>query len=275
MRTFHAGGTASVGGDITQGLPRVEEIFEKRKPKSPAIVNKVDGIVSEIRDNGKEKIIVVLPDIAEKSKTKKKASASIEYSLNYKRMLFVKVGDTVKKGDIITDGSADIEEVFEYGGREKAENYIISEVTKPYELQGETVSRKHIEVIVRQMFSRKKVRDAGDTNLSTGEVVDNFELSKENKMAKVAGGEEAKTESVVMGITESSLSRRSFLSAASFQHTTRILISSAIRGSVDRLVGLMENVIIGRLIPAGTGFVGSQKKKMVDTLKGETEGEVA
>ena len=273
MRTFHSGGTASVGGDITQGLPRVEEIFEKRRPKNPALVNVVDGTITEVKDLGKEKIIKVLADAEEKGgKGKKK---ELEYSINYKRMPLVKAGDKVKKGDIITDGSADIEEVFKYAGKERAREYVISEVSKIYELQGETVSRKHIEVIVRQMFSRKRVKDNGGTTLSVGDIVDPMILASENEKATKAGLEEAKAESVVMGITEVSLSRKSFLSAASFQHTTRILINSAIRGSVDRLSGLMENVIIGRLIPAGSGFKGSPKQKMVDALSEKNRQEAA
>ncbi|MSU54961.1 MAG: DNA-directed RNA polymerase subunit beta' [Candidatus Taylorbacteria bacterium] len=273
MRTFHAGGTASVGGDITQGLPRVEELFEKRSPKNPAIVNRADGVISEIKDSGKEKIIVLIPDIAEKSKTKK-AKSEIEYSLSYNRMPLVKAGDVVKRGDVITDGSADIDELFKYAGREKTEDYIITEVTKPYELQGETVSRKHIEVIVRQMFSRRKVLDAGGTTLSAGDIVDLHQLTLENLTAKEGGLEEAKVENLVMGISEVSLSRKSFLSAASFQHTTRVLINAAIRGNEDKLVGLMENVIIGRLIPAGTGLAGGAKATMIEEKLRELRGRV-
>ncbi|MES2088155.1 MAG: DNA-directed RNA polymerase subunit beta' [Patescibacteria group bacterium] len=273
MRTFHAGGTASVGGDITQGLPRVEELFEKRAPKNPAVVSRVDGVVTEIRDMGKEKIIIVVPDIADKSKTKKKAE--IEYTMGYARISFVKVGDTIKKGDVITDGSVDIDELFKYAGHEKTEDYIIAEVTKPYELQGETVSRKHIEVIVRQMFSRRKVLDGGGTALSTGEMIDLYQLHLENEKAKEAGLEEAKVEPVIMGISEVSLSRKSFLSAASFQHTTRVLINAAIRGNEDKLLGLMENVIIGRLIPAGTGVVGGAKANLIKEKRAEKEAEAA
>ncbi len=265
MRTFHSGGIASVGGDITQGLPRVEEVFEKRKPKNSAIVSEISGVVTSIKDLEKEKIISIIPELEDKGKGNKK-TAEIEYSINYKRMALVKVGDKVKKGDIITDGSADIDDVFKYAGREKAMNYVISEVSKLYELQGETVSKKHIEIIVRQMFSRKRVKNSGDTGLSIGDLVTNFELMEGNDKAKAAGGEEAKTEPVVMGITEISLSRKSFLSAASFQHTTRILINSAIRGNADKLVGLKENVIIGRLIPAGTGFKGSKKYEMIQEV---------
>ncbi|MFA6898454.1 MAG: DNA-directed RNA polymerase subunit beta', partial [Candidatus Paceibacterota bacterium] len=267
MRTFHAGGTASVGGDITQGLPRVEEVFEKRSPKNPAVVNRVDGMVTEIKTDGKEKIIVVTPEIHDKSKTKKKAE--VEYLVHYKRMPLVKVGDKVLKGDIITDGSADIDEVFKYAGKERAESYIISEVSKLYELQGERVARRHIEIIVRQMFSRKRVKEAGDSEFSVGDVIENRHLSQVNDEIKEKNLLEAKADSVVMGITEVSLSRRSFLSAASFQHTSRVLISSAVRGSVDHLAGLKENVILGRLIPAGTGFRGSPKEIMLRSIKQE------
>lgn len=261
MRTFHAGGTASVGGDITAGLPRVEEIFEKRKPKNPAAISHVDGMVTEIRSTGKEKVIVIVPDISEKKS--KSGKNEVELAVHPIRVLFVKVGDHVKKGDILTDGSCDIEELFRYAGREKAQEYVIAEVKKPYELQGESVSRKHIEVIVRQMFTRVKVKDAGDTPFSNGDIVEYFELVEENRQIKERGGIEAKGDPVVMGITDVSLSRRSFLSAASFQHTTKILIGSAVRGSSDELKGLMENVLIGRLIPAGTGFKGSAKHKMI------------
>ena len=267
MRTFHTGGVSSLGGDITQGLPRVEELFEKRAPKSPAVVARVDGVVSEIKDTGKEKVITVLPEIGEK--TKKKTKSETEYVTSYNRIPFVKVGDKVKKGDLLTDGAADIDELFKYGGRERAEAYIIAEVTKPYELQGETVSRKHIEVIVRQMFWRKRVKEAGGTTLSVGDIVDPLTLSRENEIAKEAGKDEAKTEPLVMGISEVSLSSRSFLSAASFQHTTRVLINAAVRGSKDNLRGLMENVIIGRLIPAGTGFVGGTKAGLLQKFKDE------
>ncbi len=265
MRTFHAGGTASVGGDITQGLPRVEEIFEKRRPKNPAVVATVTGTVTEVKDLGKEKIIKIMPELEDRAKGHK--ASEVEYSFHPKRMSLIKIGDNVNKGDLITDGSADIDEVFEFGGAEKAKDYVISEVGKIYELQGETVARKHIEVIVKQMFSRRKITLAGDTNFAEGMIIDDTYLREENDKAKEKGGSVAKAEAVVMGITEVSLSRKSFLSAASFQHTTRVLINSAVRGSEDDLIGLMENVIIGRLIPAGSGFAGSPKQKMIETVQ--------
>ena len=268
MRTFHAGGAASQGGDITSGLPRVEEIFEKRRPKSPAVVATVNGVVTGMKDQGKEKMIYVIPEIEDKGKTK---ASEIEYVFPYRRTVMVKVGDKVKKGQILTDGSADIDEVFEYGGEEVVKDYVISEVSKIYELQGETVSRKHIELIVKQMFSRRKITDSGDTNLTEGMIIDEIQLNEENTEAKANGGNPAKAEKMVMGITETSLSRKSFLSAASFQHTTRVLISNSVRGASDDLTGLMENVIIGRLVPAGSGFPGSPKKAMIDALRAGDE----
>jgi len=262
MRTFHAGGAAALGGDITQGLPRVEEVFEKRRPKNPAVVATVDGVVTGTKDLGKEKVIYVLPELEDGGKKR----AEVEYTFPYRRTTMIKVGDTVKKGQLLTDGSADIDEVFEYGGEERAKEYVITEVGKIYELQGETVSRKHIELIVKQMFSRRRVKDSGDTNLTEGMIVDDIQLSEENSAAKAAEGDTAKVEKLVMGITETSLSRKSFLSAASFQHTTRVLIANSVRGASDDLTGLMENVIIGRLVPAGSGFEGSPKKQMIDAV---------
>jgi DNA-directed RNA polymerase subunit beta' len=273
MRTFHAGGTASVGGDITAGLPRVEEVFEKRRPKNPAVIATVSGVVSSVKDMGKEKVITVVPDLEDKGKMKKGA-VEIEYSFSSRRMALVKMGDKITKGQFITDGSADIDEVFEYGGKEKAMEYIIREIGKIYELQGETVSRKHIEIIVKQMFSRRRITDAGDTRFSIDDVVDVYDLNVENIKIKEEGKAPAVGESVVMGITEVSLSRQSFLSAASFQHTTRIFISAAIRGTEDKLTGLKENVIIGRLIPAGSGYAGSPKKAMIDAVTNKGAAEV-
>ncbi|HVS79950.1 MAG TPA: DNA-directed RNA polymerase subunit beta' [Candidatus Paceibacterota bacterium] len=265
MRTFHAGGTATVGGDITSGLPRVEEVFEKRQPKNPAVVSATAGTVSEIRTSGKEKVIVVIPEIEER----KGKHETIEYKASHTRTVFVKAGDKVKKGDFLTDGSANIDEVFKYGGREKAQEYIIHEISKIYELQGAPVSRKHIEVIIKQMFSRRKIKDAGDTVYARGDIAETREIEIENARVKEAGGKEAKSDGIVMGITEVSLTRKSFLSAASFQHTTRILINGAVRGIEDDLKGLMENVIIGRLIPAGTGFPESPKAAMVEEVTAE------
>lgn len=259
MRTFHAGGVASAGGDITAGLPRVEEIFEKRKPKSPAVISHLDGLVSEIKTLGHDRLIVVTPEAGE-LKGKKLDN---EYTVQASRSLLVKVGQTVKKGDVLTDGSVDLDELFRYAGREKTEKYIIHEVSKLYELQGAAVSHKHIELIVRQMFGRRKIKDSGDTKFTRGDVVENSRFTEVNKQTKDKGDGEATADAVIMGITEVSLSRASFLSAASFQHTPRVLIQAAIRGAEDTLIGLKENVIIGRLIPAGTGFKNGYKEKLI------------
>ena len=264
MKTFHTGGTASVGGDITQGLPRVEEVFEKRAPKSPAIIAHIDGVVSDIIIDGKEKVIIILPEGGEKAAKSKK---NTEYPLRFRRMSFVKVGDVVTKGQFLTDGSADISELFKYGGREKAQEYIISEINRIYELQGASISRKHIEVIIKQMFSRLKVKESSDESITTGDIIESHEFANAQERAKEEGNPAPTAEPLVLGISEVSLSRKSFLSAASFQNTTKILINAAIRGKEDSLVGLKENVIIGRLIPAGTGFKGSAKAEMIERVR--------
>ncbi len=259
LRTFHAGGVA--GTDITTGLPRIEEIFERRIPKNPAIVSETDGEVIEIKDKeGKEKIMKVLSDSKEDGK-----AAEMEYIVQFRRSPIVKVGDRVKKGELLTDGSADIAEIFKFGGKEMVEEYIIREINKVYELQSASISRKHTEIIIRQMFSRRKIKDAGETNFSAGDIVENTAFMEENFRVVDIGAKEAKAETVVLGITEVSLRTKSWLSAASFQNTNRVLIENAVKGGVDSLRGLKENVIIGRLIPAGTGF----KQKVVLQTKEE------
>ncbi len=263
MRTFHAGGTASVGGDITQGLPRIEEVFEKRSPKNPAIVSKTDGIVTDIKEAGRDKIVVVQPDAGQ---GKKNGTAS-EYMAAYPRQVLVKIGDTVSRGQLLSDGSADLDELFEYAGRAAVQEYIIAETSKIYELQGGSVSRKHLEVIVKQMFSRSKITDAGDSEFSVGDVVEHWEFEEIVKEMEAEGKIPPKAREMVLGIKESALSRRSFLSAASFEQTTKILINAALKGSVDTLRGLKENVILGRLIPSGTGFNGSKKRAAIDELQ--------
>ncbi|MEK7572636.1 MAG: DNA-directed RNA polymerase subunit beta' [Patescibacteria group bacterium] len=248
LRTFHAGGVA--GTDITTGLPRVEEIFERRIPKNPAIISETDGEVIEIKDkDGKEKIIKVLSDTKVDGK-----SNEIEYLVPFRRISIMKVGDKIKKGELVTDGSADIAEIFKHGGKEMVEEYIIREINKVYELQSASISRKHIEIIIRQMFSRRKIKDSGETNFSNGDIVENTAFIEENMRVAKLGGKEAKAAIVALGITEVSLRTKSWLSAASFQNTNRVLIENAVKGGVDSLRGLKENVIIGRLIPAGTGF---------------------
>jgi DNA-directed RNA polymerase subunit beta' len=263
MRTFHAGGTASIGGDITQGLPRIEEVFEKRSPKNPAIVSKIDGLVTDIKESGREKIIVVQPEAGQG----KKDGSATEYLAVYPRQLNVKIGDKVAKGQLLTDGSVDLDDLFDYAGRAIVQEYIITETSKIYELQGGSVSRKHLEVIVKQMFSRSKVTDAGESELSVGDVLEHWEYLKIVKELEEEGKMPPKVREMVLGIKESALSRRSFLSAASFEQTTKILINASLKGSVDTLRGLKENVILGRLIPAGTGFKGSKKRAAIDALQ--------
>lgn len=272
MNTKHAGGTASVGGDVTQGLPRVEEVFEKRQPKIPAVVSKTDGFVTGIRTEGREKVIIVTPEVG--SKHLKKGNDNIEYPVHFRRAVLVSVGDSVTAGQLMTDGSAHLPELFKYGNQEMTQEYIINEINKIYELQGVTISRKHIELIVKQMMSRVKIIAGGDTNFTVGDIVEEWNFVRANEAVKAEGKEPAKAERLILGITETSLSRKSFLSAASFQNTTRVLINAAVRGSEDKLTGLMENVIIGRLIPAGTGFIGSAKYEMIEAIKPkETERE--
>ena len=271
MRTFHAGGTASVGGDITQGLPRVEEVLEKRSPKVPAIVSKTDGMVVEIKEEGREKIIVVAPAEGSTTKKGKKIGDSLEYPVVYPRMALVKAGQEIKKGQLLTDGSADLDELYEYAGRAAVQEYIIAETSKIYELQGASVSRKHLEVIVRQMFSRMKVTDPGDSDYSVGDSVEEWEIAEVTRTLEEAGKIPPKATGMVLGIKESALSRRSFLSAASFEQTTKVLITAALKGSMDTLRGLKENVILGRLIPAGTGFKGSKKEEAVTALRRERD----
>jgi len=271
LRTFHLGGVAQV--DITTGLPRVEEIFERRVPKSPAIISESDGEVVNIVDNGNEKFIKVLSDLSSdkaglkvdnKISPKGKASNEVEYAVPPRRQILVKIGAKVKKGDLLTDGSADINEIVKYAGKEAAEEYIVNEINKVYDLQSASISRKHIEIIIRQMFSRKKIKDAGDTTFSPGEIVETIELIEENNRIEEEGnGKKAEASTIVLGITEVSLTTKSWLSAASFQNTNRVLINNAIRGGIDNLRGLKENVIIGNLIPAGTGF-GVKRKREVD-----------
>ncbi len=264
MNTKHAGGAASVGGDVTSGLPRVEEVFEKRQPKIPAIVSKAEGIVVDIRTEGREKVVVVAPDMNAKGAPKKKDN--IEYEVHYRRVVTVSKGDTVIAGQLLTDGSALLPELFKFGGQEVTQDYIISEVNKIYELQGVTIARKHIELIVKQMMSRVKITNSGESPFTVGDVVEEWIFVEANIKLKEEGKEVAKADRLILGITETSLTRKSFLSAASFQNTTRVLINAAVKGSHDNLAGLMENVIIGKLIPAGSGFKGSQKYEMIENM---------
>lgn len=338
MRTFHTGGVAGAG-DITQGLPRVEELFEVRTPKNKAIVAEVSGRVSvsdkqksvvgplgeemSQTEHGQKTISIHYTETeedvykfstrrkaAERGETEKKTkkektrtvlvedgqsvregealftvgdtetrarrsgvvkmgSASIsiigdsegvrEYVIPQGSYMTLRDGDIVAAGDPLTEGDMDLQTHFRYKGKLETQKYIINEIYRIYTSQGQKVNTKHIEVIVRQIFSRVMVVDAGDTDLLAGEIVEFSELTEQNKKTKADGGKEAKAAELLMGITKASLSTRSWLSAASFQETARILINAAVTGKADYLEGLKENVIIGRLIPVGTGYVGKKK----------------
>jgi DNA-directed RNA polymerase subunit beta' len=249
MRTFHSGGVA--GTDITQGLPRIDEIFERRAPKLPATISHSDGEIFDIRTEGSKKYIVILMDEAEAKGNKK--GKMVEYLVTSRRSILVKKGDRVKKGQILTDGSCDIDEVFKNAGREAAEDYVVAEILKVYELQGAAISRKHIEVIVKQMMGRVKVIKGGDTRFAQGDVVEISEMRKQNELVSNNNGILAEYNNIIMGISDVALTTTSWLSSASFQNTTRVLIAASTKGQEDNLMGLKENVIIGRLIPAGTG----------------------
>ena len=251
LRTFHAGGVTGI--DITTGLPRIEEIFENRANiKSPALVNKYDGEVSMIKTVEGVKTIEVLADKEVTIKSTK--TKTIIYELDKRRTAVVKVGDRVIKGQLLTDGSAVITDLFEIAGIKCAQDYVVSEVAKVYELNSAPVSKKHIEIITRLMFSRRRVVSIGDSKFSTGDILENYELVRENEKLKALGKLEATGEVVIKGISDVALSTKSWLSSASFQHTTRILVAAAAGGEADDLRGLKENVIVGNLIPAGTGF---------------------
>jgi DNA-directed RNA polymerase subunit beta' len=251
LRTFHAGGVT--GLDITTGLPRIEEIFEKRSNlKSPATISQVDGMVSEVKKVDGITTIEILAD--KEVKLKNANGKTINYEIDVRRVPLVKKGDKVYKGQLITDGSANMTELFDIAGQEITQNYIVSEVARVYELNSAPVNQKHIEIITRLMFSRRKITNAGDSKFSTGEIVENYELQRENDLLEEKGLLPAKAKVVIRGISEVALSTKSWLSSASFQHTTRILVNAASSGEQDELRGLKENVIVGNLIPAGTGF---------------------
>ena len=249
MRTFHTGGVANAE-DITQGLPRVEELFEARKPKSLAIISEIDGEVrfEEIK-NARHAVIF-----------NKETGDEKTYLIPFGFRVKVMEGDYVRKGDTITDGSVNPHDILDILGPDAVMNYLISEVQKTYRLQGVEINDKHIEVIVRQMMRKVKVDDAGDTGYMSGQTYDKNDVLYENEIIKkrIAAGEEGLREATftqqLLGITKAALATDSFMSAASFQETTRVLTDAAIKGKVDSLVGLKENVIIGKLIPAGTGM---------------------
>ena len=241
MRTFHTGGVA--GGDITQGLPRVEELFEARKPKGLAIISEIAGKVS-IQDTKSRREVVVTADDGEERK----------YPINYGSRIKVFDGDVIEAGDEITEGSINPHDLLSIKGVRAVQDYMIREVQRVYRLQGVEINDKHIEMIVRQMLKKIKISEPGDTDYLTGEYADIIEFEELNEQLEQEGFEKADGERTMLGITKASLATNSFLSAASFQETTKVLTDAAIKGKVDKLIGLKENVILGKLIPAGTGM---------------------
>ena len=259
MRTFHTGGVA--GGDITQGLPRVEELFEARNPKGLAIISEIDGKV-KINDEKKRKEVIVTSK--DNSKT---------YTISFGSKLKVKDGDEVKAGDPITEGSINPNDLLLVKGVEGVYTYIISEVQKVYRNQGVDINDKHIEVITRQMLKKVRIDNPGDSEFYTASLVDLLEVEARNAELEAEGKKPATYKRVLLGITKASLATDSFLSAASFQETTKVLTEAAIKGKVDNLMGLKENVIIGKLIPTGTGLKRYQEIK-INTEKRQTVAEV-
>ncbi|NFB64213.1 DNA-directed RNA polymerase subunit beta' [Clostridium botulinum] len=241
MRTFHTGGVA--GADITQGLPRVEELFEARKPKGLAIVSEVSGTV-KMEETKKKRTIIVVTDDGEE----------VSYDIPFGSRIKVKNGDIISAGDEITEGSINPHDILRIKGVDGVKNYLLSEVQKVYRLQGVDINDKHLEVVIRQMTRKIKIEDSGDTELLPGTMIDVFDFEEANKEILEKGGEPAVGRIALLGITKAALATDSFLSAASFQETTRVLTDAAIKGKIDPLLGLKENVIIGKLIPAGTGM---------------------
>ncbi len=259
MRTFHQGGVA--GGDITQGLPRVEELFEARKPKGLAIITEIAGTVKINDDKKKKEVVVTSKD---NSKT---------YTIPFGSKLRVRDGDVLEAGDQITEGSINPNEILAIKGPEGVYEYLIQEVQKVYRNQGVDINDKHIEVIGRQMLKKVRVEDNGDTDMFAGSLVDMHEFEEKNQKAIEEGKRPAEGKRTLLGITKASLATESFLSAASFQETTRVLTEAAIKGKVDPLIGLKENVIIGKLIPAGTGMNIYKNIKINTEVEEENESE--
>ncbi|MBR0576313.1 DNA-directed RNA polymerase subunit beta' [Proteiniclasticum sp. BAD-10] len=255
MRTFHTGGVA--GADITQGLPRVEELFEARKPKGLAVVSDITGKV-RVDETKKKRVVYILAEDGQE----------FSYDIPFGSRLKVNDGDTIEAGDSITEGSINPHDISRIKGIKGVREYLLSEVQKVYRLQGVDINDKHIEVVVRQMTRKVRVAEANDTNLMPGVLVDIFDFVEENQKAREQGLMEAEGEQVLLGITKASLATDSFLSAASFQETTRVLTDAAIKGKIDPLLGLKENVIIGKLIPAGTGM------RRYNSMKLSTEKEL-
>jgi DNA-directed RNA polymerase subunit beta' len=242
MRTFHTGGVA--GDDITQGLPRVEELFEARKPKGLAIITEFAGVAT-IKDTKKKREIVV---------TNQETGETKAYLIPYGSRIKIMDGAVLEAGDELTEGSVNPHDILKIKGMRAVQDYMLQEVQRVYRLQGVEINDKHVEVIVRQMLKKIRIENNGDSNFLPGTLVDVLEFEDENERLLAQGQEPAEGKQVLLGITKASLATNSFLSAASFQETTKVLTEAAIKGKVDPLIGLKENVIIGKLIPAGTGM---------------------
>ena len=255
MRTFHTGGVA--GGDITQGLPRVEELFEARKPKGLAIITEIQGVAT-LKDTKKKREIIVTDNESGESKT---------YLIPYGSRIKVQDGDYLEAGDELTEGSVNPHDILRIKGVRAVQDYMIREVQRVYRLQGVEINDKHIEVIVRQMLKKIRIENNGDTEFLPGTLVDVLDFEEENGKLIAEGKEPAEGQQVMLGITKASLATNSFLSAASFQETTKVLTEAAIKGKIDPLIGLKENVLIGKLIPAGTGM------KTYANIKLDTDGD--
>ena len=259
MRTFHSGGVA--GGDITQGLPRVEELFEARKPKGLAIITEIAG-TANLNDTKKKREIIV---------TNKETGESKAYLIPYGSRIKVAEGAELEAGDELTEGSVNPHDILRIKGLRAVQDYMIQEVQRVYRLQGVEINDKHIEVIVRQMLKKIRIEESGDTEFLPGTNVDRLEFEDVNEALEAEGKEPAIGEQIIMGITKASLATNSFLSAASFQETTKVLTEAAIKGKVDPLVGLKENVIIGKHIPAGTGMRKYRDIKLNTEMEMEDE----
>ncbi|QBS37039.1 DNA-directed RNA polymerase subunit beta' [Thermaerobacter sp. FW80] len=258
MRTFHTGGVA--GEDITQGLPRVEELFEARKPKGQAVMTEVGGTVKVVETKQRREVRVIADDGSWQA-----------YTVPFGARLLVRDGDRVEPGDVLTEGPINPHDILKIKGVQAVQLYLLQEVQKVYHMQGVDINDKHIEIIIRQMMRKVKVEDAGDTDLLPGGLVDVFEFEEANAQLP-EGARPAVARPVLLGITKAALATESFLSAASFQETTRVLTEAAIKGKTDPLLGLKENVIIGKLIPAGTGM--SRYRRMQILVEGKSEREV-
>ena len=259
MRTFHTGGVA--GGDITQGLPRVEELFEARKPKGLAIITEFGGTAT-INDTKKKREIIV---------TNHETGESKAYLIPYGSRIKIQDGAELGAGDELTEGSVNPHDILKIKGLRAVQDYMIQEVQRVYRLQGVEINDKHIEVVVRQMLKKIRIEENGDSDFLPGTMVDTLDFEDTNERLIAEGKEPAVGEQVMLGITKASLATNSFLSAASFQETTKVLTEAAIKGKVDPLIGLKENVIIGKLIPAGTGMRKYRDVKLDTELEMDDE----